>query len=182
MHFWSPFSAFLFYHKQFYGCSSLTSLDLSSFDTSKVTNMNNMFYNCSSLTSLDLSSFDTSMVTDMGAMFNGCSSLTSLDLSSFDTRNVTNMSEMFMYNTKLKTILVSDKWNTGKVELSEAMFAYCDKLVGGNGTVYDEGIVGATYARTDKAGDSGYLTENTLYNVAFKHNCSFQNDLSMYYA
>ena len=39
----------------FYDCSSLTSLDLSKWDTSKVTNMNNMFNNCSSLETLDLS-------------------------------------------------------------------------------------------------------------------------------
>ena len=44
--------------------------------------------------SIDLSSFDTSNVTDMSYMF--CSSkATSLDLSSFDTSNVTNMSDMF---------------------------------------------------------------------------------------
>ena len=45
-------------------------------DTSKVIDMLNMFNGCSSLTSLDLSSFDTSNVTNMNNMFNGCSSLT----------------------------------------------------------------------------------------------------------
>ena len=45
-----------------YGCSSLTSLNLSNFYTSQVTSMNNMFYDCSSLTSLDLSSFNTTKV------------------------------------------------------------------------------------------------------------------------
>ena len=38
----------------FYNCRNLTSLDLSSFDTSAVTYMYNMFYNCSALTSLIL--------------------------------------------------------------------------------------------------------------------------------
>ena len=33
----------------FYECSSLKSIDLSSFNTTNVTNMNSMFYNCSSL-------------------------------------------------------------------------------------------------------------------------------------
>jgi surface protein len=54
-----------------------------------------MFYNCSSLTSLDVSSFDTHNVTDMGTMFGKCSSLTTLDLSSFDTSKVTKMDWMF---------------------------------------------------------------------------------------
>ena len=79
----------------FSNCSSLTSLDLSSFDTSNVTDMSNIFSNCSSLINLDLSDFDTSKVTDMSDMFSNCSSLTSLDLSSFDTLKVTKMSDMF---------------------------------------------------------------------------------------
>ena len=79
----------------FDGCSSLESLDLSGFDTSNVTNMQSMFYGCSSLESLDLSGFDTSNVTDMSSMLEGCSSLESLDLSGFDTSNVTNMLSMF---------------------------------------------------------------------------------------
>jgi surface protein len=50
-----------------------------------------MFENCSSLTSIDLSGFDTSSATEIRYMFENCSSLTSLDLSSFDTRSVTDM-------------------------------------------------------------------------------------------
>ena len=86
--------------------SSLTSLDLSSLDTSAVTNMSNMF-SSSSLTSLDLSSLDTSAVTDMGAMFYGCDKLTSLDLSGFDTSSVTDMGAMF-----------SDCWDLTSLDLS----------------------------------------------------------------
>ena len=40
-------------------CSSLLSLNINNFDTSKVTNMNRMFYHCSSLISLDLRNFNT---------------------------------------------------------------------------------------------------------------------------
>ncbi|TNE97042.1 MAG: BspA family leucine-rich repeat surface protein, partial [Deltaproteobacteria bacterium] len=79
----------------FKNTSSLTSLDLSSFDTSNVTIMEGMFRGASSLTSLDLSSFNTSNVTTMASMFSGASSLTSLDLSSFNTSNVTTMTAMF---------------------------------------------------------------------------------------
>ena len=53
---YAPESAF----QLFYNLSKLTTIDMSVFDTSKVTNMNSMFYNCSSLTSLDLSNFNTS--------------------------------------------------------------------------------------------------------------------------
>ena len=43
----------------FYKYSSLTSFDLSNFNTNKVINMSYMFYNCSSLTSLNLFNFNT---------------------------------------------------------------------------------------------------------------------------
>ena len=79
----------------FYYCSNLTSLDLSSFNTSNVTNMTNMFYECRNLTSLDLSLFNTSKITIMSSMFGYCNGLTSLDLSSFDTSNVNAWSATF---------------------------------------------------------------------------------------
>ena len=55
----------------FYDCSSLTSLNLSNFNTNNVINMNNMFHNCSSLTFLDLSNFNTNNVTNMLFIFYG---------------------------------------------------------------------------------------------------------------
>ena len=54
-----------------------------------------MFYDCSSLTSLNLSNFNTNNVTNMDSMFYNCSSLTSLILTNFNTINVINMSNMF---------------------------------------------------------------------------------------
>ena len=70
-------------NRMFSGCSSLTALDLSKFNTSQVKSMIWTFKDCSSLTKLDLSSFDTSNVIDMNGMFNNCSSLKELDLRSF---------------------------------------------------------------------------------------------------
>lgn len=72
----------------FQGCTNLVSLDLRSFDTSKVKNMSNMFHGCESLESLDVSSFNTSEVVDMTSMFEGCVRLESLDLSKFDISHV----------------------------------------------------------------------------------------------
>ena len=53
----------------FYHCSSLTSLNLSSFDTSNVTSMYGMFYECTELSSLDLSSFNFGSDTIFTLMF-----------------------------------------------------------------------------------------------------------------
>ena len=54
----------------FYNCSGLTSLNLSNFDTSKVTNMTNMFYECRSLTNLDFRKATFDKVTSYTYMFN----------------------------------------------------------------------------------------------------------------
>ncbi len=114
-------------HNMFSGCTSLTSLDLSSFDTSNVTDMGHMFNICYNLTSLNLSSFDTSNVTDMGDMFGYCYRLKSLDLSSFDTSKVTDMNQMFQGCSGL-TSLDLNSFDTSKVTSMHAMFNYCSGL------------------------------------------------------
>ena len=60
----------------FYGCSALKSLDLTNFNTAKVTHMNNMFEGCSALTTIYASDkFDTDNVINGSDMFTGCKSL-----------------------------------------------------------------------------------------------------------
>ena len=114
--------------KMFYNFSSLKNLDISSFDTSKVTNICEMFAKCSSLTSLDLSSFNTSNVTDMSNIFYNCSSLTSLDLSSFNTLKVTDMSYMFFGCSSLTNLDLSN-FNTSSVTDMGYMFYNCSSLI-----------------------------------------------------
>ena len=58
-----------------------------------------MFYNCNSLSSLDISNFNTEIVTSMEEMFRYCTLLSSLDLSNFNTQNVITMERMF-YNCR----------------------------------------------------------------------------------
>ena len=48
-------------------------------------NCKEMFYGCQDITEIDLSNFNTSKLTYMYSMFSGCSQLTSIDLSNFDT-------------------------------------------------------------------------------------------------
>ena len=54
-----------------------------------------MFWWCKNLESLDLSGWDTSKVTDMGMLFSNCKNLTSLDLSGWDTSNIIYIDSMF---------------------------------------------------------------------------------------
>ena len=108
----------------FAGLTELTELDLSNFDTSSVTNMGQMFEGLSKITELDLSNFDTSNVTSMSAMFNKCSSLKALDLSNFNTKKVTTMVNMFLNTTNLQTIYVGPNWSTDGTDIY-GMFNNC---------------------------------------------------------
>ena len=110
----------------FWNMHSLTSLNLSNFNTSKVTNMSSMFYNMRNLTSLDLSNFDTSNVTNMKAMFHNSWSLTSLNLSNFNTSKVTKMESMFD-NTGLTSLNLSN-FDTSNVTNMRRMFAFMRNL------------------------------------------------------
>ncbi|MCR5455687.1 MAG: DUF285 domain-containing protein [Bacteroidales bacterium] len=146
-------------NNMFFGCSSLTSLDLSSFNTGNVTDMGGMFSGCSSLTSLDLSSFNTGNVTNTNNMFSDCNSLTNLDLSNFNTGNVTNMGYMFYGCSSLKTIYVGDNWSTGNIQFGYEIFRDCTSLIGGKGTAYNPDITDQTYARIDGGADApGYFS------------------------
>ena len=53
--------------------------------------MQGTFQNLFSISSLELSNFDTSKVTDMSYMFKDCGNLRELNLLKFDTNNVKNM-------------------------------------------------------------------------------------------
>ena len=115
---------------------NILELDLSSFDTSKVTSMGYMFYNMRNLTTLNLSSFDTSQVTDMQSMFFNMSSLTSLDLSNFNTSKVKNMLCMF-YNMRNLTALNLSNFDTSKVTSMDHMFYNMRNLTALNLSSFD---------------------------------------------
>ena len=106
-------------NKMFYNCNGLKSLTFpSTFKTDKVTNMSGMFGLATAITSLNLSNFNTSNVTDMGGMFFG-GQCNIVGLNKFDTSKVTNMSSMF--SSFLRTVDVSS-FNTSNVTDMSYMF------------------------------------------------------------
>ena len=123
-------------NSMFRNMSSLISLNLSNFDTSKVTNMSYMFFKTSSLTSLNLSNFDTSQVMNMDSIFRGMTNLTTIDLSNFDTSKVTDMSSMFSDMHNLTTLNLSN-FNTSKVMYMNRMFSDMHNLANLNISNFD---------------------------------------------
>jgi len=112
----------------FSSCTSLETLDLSSFNTEKVTTMATMFENSKHLRSLKLpKGFIGSSVTDLNATFKGCESLTELDLSGSNSENVKEMNEMFYGCRALSKLDLTD-FKTGQVTTMENMFCICSTL------------------------------------------------------
>ena len=144
----------------FKGAYKLTTITgLENLNTSEVTSMAAMFQSCTSLTSLDLSTFDTRAVKDMYMMF-AYNRMTELDLSSFNTDAAEDLQAMFYNCVNLTTIYVSESWSLPSLLPygGNSTFYGCQNLVGGNGTAYDEEHTGAEYARID--GDMlGYFTK-----------------------
>ena len=119
----------------FYGCSNLTSLNLTNFNTKNVKNMNGMFGDCTHLTSLDITNFNTAKVTNMGNMFLGCSNLTSLDLTNFNTAKVTDMHGMFKGCSALTSLDLTN-FNTAEVRDMNRMFYMLDESSTALTTIY----------------------------------------------
>jgi surface protein len=135
----------------FRGCSNLTKVDTTGWDTSNVTNMKNTFYSCAKLEA-DLSNLDTSQVTDMNGIFSyantdavqGVEDLdvskvkdfgfafygaksTKLDLSKWDMSSATSLYVMFTICSQLKSLKVNT-WNTSNVTGMNSTFWYTDGL------------------------------------------------------
>ncbi len=160
------------------------SIDLSQADLSRTGQIYGMFRWCRNLESIDLSGFDTSRAEDLSSMFEGCLSLRKLDLRSFDTGNVNQMQYMFAACPSLETILVGPGWSTESLYnpgTAMYMFAECESLVGGAGTVYDPDITDGSYARIDSPEAPGYLTEAPQIDFKFSHNVNLSNSLGIVY-
>ncbi len=103
-----------------------TILDLSTFDTSSVTNMSSMFgnhydYNAVSASIIFPKKFGSS-ATDMSYMFERYKGAT-LDLSAFDTSKVTDMSSMFKdYSIDDAILNVVENWNVSALQNVSSMF------------------------------------------------------------
>lgn len=141
-------------NSMFTKCTSLETLDLSSFNTEKVTDMqtmfegstnlrtinlpkgfigsnvtdlNGMFRGCVSLTELDLSGSNAEKVKKMGSMFYGCVALSNLNLSGFKTGSLTEMRYLFSSCQSLESLDLSG-FNTENVTSMESMFFQCSSL------------------------------------------------------
>ncbi|MBE9911488.1 InlB B-repeat-containing protein [Enterococcus mundtii] len=106
----------------FNGARQLESIEgVGNFNTSKVTNMDEMFARTSALKELDISQWDVSNVTSMSHTFAWMTNLRKLDVSQWDVSNVTTLTHAFAWTSNLVDIDVS-QWNVGKVSSMSNLF------------------------------------------------------------
>ena len=109
----------------FYNISPMN-VNMSNFNASKITNMQGLFSNLN-IISLNLSNFNAKNVTDMSQMFYYCNNLQSVNLSNLNAQNVTNMSKMFYGCIALRDLNLSNIKNENITDMNE-MFTNCKSL------------------------------------------------------
>lgn len=140
-------------------CTSLETLDLSSFNTEKVTNMSEMFVGSTNLRTINLpKGFIGSNVTDLNGMFRGCVSLTELDLSGSNAEKVKNMGSMFYGCVALSNLNLSG-FKTGSLTEMRYLFSSCQSL--------------------ESLDLSGFNTENVTSMVSMFSQCSSLRSLDL---
>ena len=91
--------------KMFYGCHSLKKIKgIENLNVSKLTTMNYLFAFCSGFTSLNLSTWDTSNVTDMDSAFDHCENLVSLSSIKADKLSISSYTSIFGTSTNSKLV------------------------------------------------------------------------------
>jgi surface protein len=120
----------------FNGCTSLSSLDVSDWGISKVTDMGGMFCNCTSLTTLNLSNWDTSglFIPDMETefMFSGCNSLHTLRLDNCSNDTISKIIKSSGFPTYAitgvtRTIYCKESEATGLTPPTNWVFSYVEE-------------------------------------------------------
>ena len=117
----------------FRGCTKYTSIDLSGFVTTNITDLSSMFEGCTGLTTLNLANFKAGSVTDMSNMLKDCTGLTSLTITGFEANTTTsvNMAGLFE-NCSSLTALNLSAFNTSKATSMARMFKGCASLTNAN--------------------------------------------------
>ena len=134
-----------------------------------------IFQSCAAITSMDITRWDVSSMTNIGFFFNGCTNLSDFDASGWDVGNVTNTNGLFKNCEKMDFSLAD--WNLSSMEQTAdggkgLKNLFTDqpgsKVVGISTANYDATLIGwAANPLTPNnlnpdMGDSKYTETNTL--------------------
>lgn len=117
--------------EMFYNCRTLPiTFDLRHWSVSKATTFNNMFYGCSSISSINLTGWNTEKLTSTGLnnMFDSCYNLKRIyGIENFYTNNCTQLTNVFSNCRSLQQLDLSN-WNTNKVTTFVNLFYDCFRI------------------------------------------------------
>ena len=100
----------------FCGCPDIYEIDFSDFDTSEVTNISWMFWPYSpTLTSLNLETFDTSKVEDMEHLFDSCNNLEFINMRNFNENGLTKYDSIFYKVPENIVVCINENNNVNKI-------------------------------------------------------------------
>ncbi|WP_288846789.1 mucin-binding protein [uncultured Fructobacillus sp.] len=117
------------------------------FDTTHTITMDNFFLNDTDLVTADVSTFDTSNVTNMQALFYRNYSLVSIKgIGDWNVQNVDNMALMFTHTHSLNNLSVA-KWNVSNVKNMNKMFWEYGGVDGGTDKTLD---ISGTFSQTTR--------------------------------
>lgn len=140
--------------------SKIKNLDFSNKNLESMVDMTHAFSFCQKLQSINLSGTRTSNKLKKLEETFGSSTMDVVDLSGFDTSGVTTVIYLFETAPNIKTIYVSEKFVIDPSLPDKDMFEADTKLVGGQGTTYNNSYMRKEYARIDDPsnGKPGYFT------------------------
>ena len=154
----------------FNNCGQIEEINISSLDTSAVTNMEYMFSNCTSLKNLVLSGINTSNVKNFYGFISNCTSLSSIDLSNLNTTKGRNKLNFFFYRTSLLSSVTfgSQFYIKPESQSSVGEYGYDTDFGSGrnlsNGIVVDSSITFSELTNEERAG-TWERNVNSSYNV-----------------
>lgn len=107
--------------------SDAKNVDLTMISPKNETSLKKLFFRNEKLVSIDVSNWDTSKVTDFTLAFSVTHNLERIDVSNFNTGNGVNFFAMFDEGYKISALDVS-KWNMSSAKNIEWMFSKCQSI------------------------------------------------------
>ena len=112
-------------HAAFKGCSNMQVTATDTPDLSGVSDLSGMFLRCFAITSLDVTGWDVSNVTDMTETFRGCKTMTTLTgTETWDVSSVKSFHRTFFFNRQLQGLDLTG-WDTSSATDMSYMFYRC---------------------------------------------------------
>ena len=109
--------------------SNIEVVDISGWDTSNVTTMENMFSFCDKLKNIiGIENLDVSKLEDANSMFYCCKNLVELDLTNWNPVSLQHTYDMFYGCSNLKMIKNIENWQLPNIKGVRKMFYNCVKL------------------------------------------------------